>query len=155
MTPVYETLKSRMPPPLPCLIGVLAGVVCHWLRPWPVGPYGYALTVGVVLLSVMVILVVSVSQAFRRHETPASPRKETTALIESGPFGRSRNPVYVAVLILQAALGFLLNNAWVLVAVVPAMVAIHYLVVLREEAYLEARFGEAYLRYKSRVRRWL
>lgn len=49
----------------------------------------------------------------------------------------------------------LFNNVWVLLTIMPAMIVIHYVVVLRQEAYLEEKFGEAYRDYKSRVRRWI
>lgn len=150
-----EKMKSRMPPLLPCLIGLIAGLACGWFWPWPIAPYGVSLTIGLVLFGGVVVLAVSLHRAFRRHGTPADPNKESQAIIETGPFRFSRNPVYVMGGILQVALGFVFNNGWVILLTIPALIVIHQVVVRREEAYLEAKFGDQYLKYKSRVRRWI
>lgn len=86
---------------------------------------------------------------------PPDPNEETTAIVDTGPLRFSRNPAYVAAGLLQAVLGLLFNNVWVLLTIMPAIIVIHYVVVLRQEAYLEEKFGEAYRDYKSRVRRWI
>ncbi len=80
---------------------------------------------------------------------------EATAIVDTGPYRFSRNPAYLAAGALQCALGLLLNSEWILLMVMPAMIVIHKFVVLKEEAYLEDKFGEVYLDCKSRVRRWL
>ncbi|MET0497714.1 MAG: isoprenylcysteine carboxylmethyltransferase family protein [Steroidobacteraceae bacterium] len=147
--------KSRMPPPLPCLIGVIFGALCGWISPWPIGRYVYVLPFGIVLVIAVVASSIAVARAFKRHGTSPDPAHETTAIIDTGPFRFSRNPVYVTMALLQAAVGCLLNNEWILLLTLPALLVIHYVVVLREEAYLERRFGQVYLAYKARVRRWL
>jgi len=148
-------LKSRMPPPLPCLVGVILGLICDWFWPWPIASQSYALSVGIVLVGVVVGLLVTVIRAFNQNGTAAHPGKETTAIIDTGLFGISRNPAYVTVAVLQAAIGFLVNSVWIVLFILPAVMVIHHVVVLREEAYLEAKFGDEYRRYKSRVRRWI
>lgn len=147
--------KSRMPPPLPNLIGVILGLLIGWPAPWPIGTYVYVLPVGLVLLALVVWASINMAREFKRHGTPADPARETTAIIDTGPFKYSRNPAYLSAALLQVTLGFLFNNVWIVLLTLPATVAVHYLVVLREEAYLEHKFGAEYLRYKSRVRRWL
>lgn len=150
-----EHLKSRMPPPLPCLIAALAGVGVDWWLPWSIGPRPVTITAGAVAFLAMVWLAAATGRAFKRHATPVDPARETVAIVETGPFRFTRNPAYVAACLLQAAIGCFLDNAWILVFIIPAIVAIQQLVVLREEAYLEAKFGDAYLRYKTKVRRWI
>ncbi len=147
--------RSRMTPALPCLLGFLLGVACDWVWPWPLGPYRYVLPAGVLLAALVGVSVVSILRAFKRHDTSPDPKEETTAIVDTGPFRFSRNPAYLAAGALQAVLGLLFNNVWVLLMIIPAMIVIHKVVVLREEAYLEDKFGEAYLDYKSRVRRWI
>lgn len=150
-----EHMKSRMPPPLPCLIAVLVGAGLDWWLPWSIGPRPFTIAAGVVVFAAMVWLATATGFAFRRHATPIDPVHETTAIIDTGPFRFTRNPAYVAACLLQAAIGCFLDNAWILVFIIPAIIVIQQLVVLREEAYLEAKFGEAYLRYKTKVRRWI
>lgn len=147
--------KSKMPPPLPCLIGLGIGVLVNWFWPWPIARYLYVLPVGILLVVGVVVLSIALANAFKRHGTPPDPDKETTAIVDTGPFRYSRNPAYLAAVMLQISLAFLFNNAWILVMAVPAITVIHYVVVLREEAYLEDKFGDEYLSYKHRVRRWV
>lgn len=150
-----ETMKSRMPPPLPCLIGLILGLMLGWVWPQPIASYGISLAVGLVIIAIVVWLSVSMALAFRRHGTSPDPASETTAVVESGPFRFSRNPAYLTAALLQVGLGFVFNNLWVVLLTVPAVIVIQKLVVAREEAYLEAKFGDAYRDYKSRVRRWI
>lgn len=147
--------KSRMPPLLPCLLGVVAGAGIGLVQPWPIARYAYALSAGLLLIALAAALMTSLTYAFRRSGSPPDPRLETTAIIDSGPFRYSRNPVYVAFALLQIALGFVMNNAWIIFLAIPAVLAMQQIVIVREEAYLEARFGDEYLCYKRRVRRWL
>lgn len=154
-TVIAASEKSRMPPPLPNLVGAIVGLLLGWLLPWPLGNYGKVLPVGVGLVAVVAVLSIAMARAFKRHGTPPDPAEETTAIIDTGPFKYSRNPAYVTVALLQVALGFLFNNAWMVLLTLPASLVVHYAVVMREEAYLERKFGSEYLRYKSRVRRWL
>jgi protein-S-isoprenylcysteine O-methyltransferase Ste14 len=79
----------------------------------------------------------------------------TTAIVESGPYRFSRNPIYLAMFIGLVGLAFAFDNLWILIALVPFALVIRYGVVAREEAYLERKFGNRYGGYRSRVRRWL
>lgn len=150
-----EAMKSRMPPPLPCVAGLIVGLVLGWIWPWHIASVPFALGLGVAALVLVAVLGATTNQAFCRHGTSPDPVNESTALVDSGPFRWSRNPAYLCVGLLQVAMGCFFNNVWMVVLTLPALVAIHYLVVVREEAYLEAKFGQAYRDYKARVRPWL
>jgi protein-S-isoprenylcysteine O-methyltransferase Ste14 len=63
--------------------------------------------------------------------------------------------MYLALCLLQVALGFFLNDWITLLFVVPLALIMHYGVILREERYLAAKFGGPYLELKRDVRRWL
>jgi len=79
----------------------------------------------------------------------------TTAIVGSGPYGFTRNPIYLATFLGLTGLAIALDNLWLLLVLVPFALVIRYGVVAREEAYLERRFGDVYRGYRSRVRRWL
>lgn len=87
--------------------------------------------------------------------TSASPRKPSDALTTDGPFKLSRNPIYVAMTGLYFGIALLGNSFWPFLFLVPLLATMHWGVVLREERYLTHRFGEAYLAYKAKTRRWL
>lgn len=87
--------------------------------------------------------------------TNVNPSLPATTLVMTGPYAFSRNPMYVARTCLYLGLGLMVNALGILLALVPLLLVMHYGVIKREECYLEAKFGEAYRQYRSRVRRWL
>ncbi len=92
---------------------------------------------------------------FRKQETSFDVRKPASRLITSGPFRWSRNPIYLAMSMLVFGIAVAMGSIWVLLSLVPALIIMHYGVIIREEAYLERKFGEDYVDYKSNVRRWI
>lgn len=92
---------------------------------------------------------------FQKAGTNVVPYKPATALVTDGPFRFSRNPMYVGFLFTYLGLALGLNAPVAVVLALPCMLVLTWGVVLREERYLEGKFGRAYLDYKSRVRRWL
>jgi protein-S-isoprenylcysteine O-methyltransferase Ste14 len=91
----------------------------------------------------------------RKNRTPADPGKPTLLVVESGPYRFSRNPLYLALLLLFASFAVLMNSLWMFLLLPVMFFLLHLGVVLREEQYLQNRFGETYLDYRQRVRRWI
>ncbi len=79
----------------------------------------------------------------------------TTAIVETGPYRFTRNPIYLGMFLGLVGLAIAFDSLWLLVMLVPFTLAIRYGVVAREEAYLERKFGDAYRQYRARVRRWV
>jgi protein-S-isoprenylcysteine O-methyltransferase Ste14 len=79
----------------------------------------------------------------------------TTTIVDTGPYRFTRNPIYLGIFLGLVGLAIAFDSLWPLVTLVPFTLVIRYGVVAREEAYLERKFGHAYRRYRSRVRRWL
>lgn len=92
---------------------------------------------------------------FRRARTAIQPWKPSTALVTGGVYRFSRNPIYVGMAILYAGLAVALDSPVALALILPCLVVVDRLVIAREERYLQARFGPAYLAYRQAVRRWL
>lgn len=101
------------------------------------------------------LLVSSGIYVFRRAGTPVDPHKSTTHIVTSGPFRFTRNPLYVSLTLLYLGLTLIFNLAWAMILLPLAVLILHNGVILREERYLAGKFGDEYLAYKSRVRRWL
>ena len=101
-----------------------------------------------------VAIALTAFREFRRAETHVLPHKPTTAIIASGPFAYTRNPLYLALALFHGAVAIAAGNVWALMLLAPALLVIHHGVIAREERYLEAKFGAEYLAYKGRVRRW-
>lgn len=144
-----------LPPVLAIGALVLGFAVDRWLwtvRPFPLVP---ARTAGVALFVASGYLVHRAHGAMTRAGTNVFPTRPALALVETGPFRRSRNPIYIALLGVCLAVALWVDSLVMLVLVVPVAAILHWGVVLREERYLEAKFGDAYRAYGSRVRRWI
>ena len=75
-------------------------------------------------------------------------------IVATGPFRFTRNPMYLSLLVLYVGATFAFRLPWALVLLVPVFLALHFGVIIPEEQYLEATFGEPYRSYRRRVRRW-
>ena len=105
-------------------------------------------------LLAVALFVLSVRE-FRRAGTPIRTRKPVTAIITTGPYRLSRNPIYLSFTLLQLGLGLWGNSAWVVGTLIPTLVLLSYGVIAREERYMAQKFGDAYLRNRGAVRRWI
>ena len=155
MTDRADNPGVRVPPPLLYLAAVVAG----WLfdRQWPV-PIGVAtprLTLAWLLIALSVVLLTSSVRSFWRKHTSAIPIRPATALVIAGPYRFTRNPMYVGMALLTAALGLLLDTWWPIVLLIPTLILVQVFVIAREERYLRRRFGAEYDAYTRQVRRWL
>jgi protein-S-isoprenylcysteine O-methyltransferase Ste14 len=99
-------------------------------------------------------LAVTAERHFKALGTNVAPWKPTLHLTTAGIYERMRNPMYVGLLLLTGGIGIALASDWTLALLLPMAIVLHYGVVLREERYLEMKFGEDYRRYKARVPRW-
>ena len=90
-----------------------------------------------------------------RRRTALLPGAETTVVIDHGPFGWSRNPLYVGLLVGSAGVALLVGSLWALVALPLEWALLRRGAVVPEERYLKAKFGPAYADYTARVRRWV
>lgn len=125
------------------------------LRLWPDALPGAARATAWVLIAIWAALGGSAVWLFRRAGTTPNPTKPTTAVVMHGPYRITRNPMYLGLVFLYIGLSIFVNSVWPLV-LLPAVIAlVQRLVITREEAYLEAKFGEEYRAYKARVRRWI
>ena len=142
-------------PPLIYLAFLAVGLLLDYLFPVPVLPNSVQYAVGFGIIIAPGLVMRFVLREFRKAETQFDPRKPTTAIITTGPYRFSRNPLYVSLTMLYLGIAIAADSVWVLAGLIPTLVVMHYGVILREEEYLEAKFGEQYLRYKNTVRRWL
>jgi protein-S-isoprenylcysteine O-methyltransferase Ste14 len=142
-------------PPLVYLISLVSGAVIQLATPFPFLPGTLAVLLGAPLVGVAVVLFAYSVTTFRAAGTPVPARKPTTMIVRTGPYRFSRNPIYLAFSLLQLGISLWVNSVWLLATLAGAVALIHYVVIPREERYLERRFGAQYLDYKASVRRWL
>ncbi len=142
-------------PPLVYLISLVSGVVIQLATPLPLLPETLARPVGPPLVVVAIALLSYLVATFWAAATPVPARKPTTAIVRTGPYRFSRNPIYLAFSLLQLGIAIWVNSVWLLATLVGAVALIHCVVIPREEQHLERKFGVQYLDYKASVRRWL
>lgn len=146
------------PPPLLTAICIGAGMIADHFKPFPLirdaGPIPRLAICISVLLVAAALVFTAIRQFVTHHEHP-SPYEPTHAIVSTGVYRFTRNPIYVGFLIVVIAAAFGANSWWVLLSIVPLFLLLQFGVVLREEQYLSTKFGAAYDDYRRRVRRWI
>jgi protein-S-isoprenylcysteine O-methyltransferase Ste14 len=144
-----------MPPPLLYVAGLLLGLVLEAFFPIPSPPFAVVLVTAAVGLVGWLALDGAAMLLFRRAGTGVAPMRPTTALVTTGPYRFTRNPMYLGMAFLYLGLALALGAIWSLAVLPAVLLAVDRIAIAREERYLEARFGEEYRTYMARVRRWL
>ncbi|TIO34904.1 isoprenylcysteine carboxylmethyltransferase family protein [Mesorhizobium sp.] len=137
---------------------ILVGLVLDRLLPLPFAipeadeaawvVAGFLILIGLVLFAAGV-------RNFSRAATPLPTNQPARVLVTDGIYRWTRNPIYLGFFLIYGGIGVAAQSPWVLILTLPLAITVRYGVVAREEAYLERRFGDAYLDYKRHVRRWL
>lgn len=149
--------RVKLPPPLVFLALIGAGVGLRYLAPPPPlpGSRNVQFAVGGALVALALAIGGSAFGLFKRSGQDPAPWKPSPSLVLQGAYRFTRNPMYVSMVLIQIGIGVILDNLWVVVGAAFALVVVHYTAVLREEAYLEEKFGDDYRQFKKRVRRYL
>lgn len=146
--------------PWPPVLLVLA-VLAAWLLgrfaplPWPGLDDRPARIAGLAVGAAGLVLIVAAVLSLRRHETTVMPDKTSTALVTSGPYRFFRNPIYLGEVMALFGVAELTKNIWFVAAAAAFAVLVTWLQIIPEERHLKARFGQDYLDYKQRARRWI
>lgn len=143
-----------MPAPFIYAAGVLAAFVLQALMPLPSLPE-WLRFVAIPLAVVSCVPGTWALILMLRARTGIEPHQPATTLVTHGIFRYTRNPIYLSFTLFTVAFALFIRNLWTLIALVPILIVLHYGVILREERYLERKFGDAYRQYRSRVRRWI
>ena len=154
-----DAAAVRVFPPAIPLLTVLAGVGLQYL--WPIGapfeldaPARYWIGGAIVVAAILGLGLWSVV-LMRRSGQSENPWKPTTQIIRDGPFRITRNPMYLQMVLACIGFAVALMNVWILILTPVCAWLLQRLAIAPEEAYLERKFGEAYLEYKRTVRRWI
>lgn len=146
--------------PWPAIL-LLAAFVVPWLLgrtyplSWPVIDGFPARLAGIALCAAGLSLMVWAVATLSRHRTTVLPHKGAAWLVTDGPFRFRRNPIYKGEVMVLLGTALLTANAWFAVCAALFALLVTWLAILPEERHLEAKFGQAYLNYKARTRRWI
>ena len=149
--------RVRIPPPLVFLACTLAALAIHfYVRPLALSvPRMLGVPVGIAIASAGIATVASARILFLRTGQNPVPWTPSPELIERGPYRFTRNPMYVGITTLLVGIGLAVDVLWLSVLALVALSIVHVIAVVKEEAYLAEKFGDAYAAYRSRVRRYL
>jgi protein-S-isoprenylcysteine O-methyltransferase Ste14 len=154
-----DAAAVRIFPPAIPLLTVIAGIGLN--RLWPID-LGFEVPVrasywigGLIVAGAVLGLGWRSVVQLRRTGQSENPWKPTTAIVECGPFLFTRNPMYLQMVLVCIGIAVALTNLWILMLTPVCAWLLQRLAIVPEERYLERKFGETYLAYKRRVRRWL
>lgn len=154
----HDTPGIRFHPPLLHAIGFVLGWIGARLWTWPIAPSelrDVRLGVGIALIALGLGIALWAALTMRRARTGIPVHHAVTALVTSGPFAWSRNPIYLALNCAYLGAAALLNSWWPVLFLAPVLIALQRFVIAREERFLAIKFDDAYRAYAGRVRRWL
>jgi protein-S-isoprenylcysteine O-methyltransferase Ste14 len=146
-------LKNKFPPAF-LLSTIVIMVALHFLLPGSQIIRGSWRFLGLLPFILGNILNALADQAFKQHETTVKPFEESTYLVTDGVFRLSRNPMYLGFVLILVGFAVLLGSLtpWIGMIIFPFLM--HYRFIRIEETMLEAQFGDNWLEYKQKVRRW-
>jgi protein-S-isoprenylcysteine O-methyltransferase Ste14 len=145
----------RFPPPLLYVAGLLAGWLLERRYPLASLPRNISIAAGIVLVVAGVLVARSAARSMWAANTSMIPVRPTTAIVSDGVYRFTRNPMYVSLVAIYVGIALLIRAPWAFLLLPLVILAVDRLVIAKEERYLETKFGEPYLAYKNRVRRWI
>lgn len=145
----------RIPPPAVYILTLVIGWLLQSRWPLPFIAHDVALLSGLPLVAIgLALATASIVTMLRGHGT-VNTNSQSSALVVSGIYRISRNPMYVALTIMYIGFALAIGLPWALILLPLLLVYVRTMVIAREEKSLANAFGQQYLDYKARVRRWL
>ncbi|CAN5487348.1 isoprenylcysteine carboxylmethyltransferase family protein [soil metagenome] len=151
----HEHANVIAPPPLIYGAFLLVGLLLHWASPRPFLSRAAGRLIGPALSVIGFLIGLVAALTMRRAHTSLRPDTPTTALVDTGPFRYTRNPIYVAFTLMYTGIACFVNTLWPILFLPFVLLIMDRGVIAREEQYLTHKFGPVYTQYKRQVRRWL
>ena len=148
-------IENKIPPPV---VALFFGVVMWLISSDPQDPISTTRILGIFACWLIgTYFSVSALLLFRKAKTTVNPLQpqSATSLVVSGVFSLSRNPMYVGVAFILLAWSIYLGSSWALLGVVGFVIFINQFQIVPEERAMLALFGEEFVSYSKKARRWL
>jgi protein-S-isoprenylcysteine O-methyltransferase Ste14 len=157
MDPKHDNAGVYFPPPLIYAAIFLISIALQSVVPITKSFFETtsALVIGWALVGLNFLIGLPAVIQFIKSKTSIIPTQSASALQTTGIYSRTRNPMYMGFLLLYSGLAFLVGNWWTFILIPLVIMIITNYVIMREEKYLERAFGQSYLDYKKKVRRWI
>lgn len=138
---------------IPLLLSIAAQFVIPFSFPQGI-PRQLLIAAGIVFAGAGITIIVLGRREFARFRQPTDPGHPTSQIVTTGVFSLSRNPLYLGCVLILFGIALAFNTLWVLAALLLAFILCHYVLIVPEEKYLAAKFGDEYKEYTAAVRRW-
>jgi len=145
----------RIAPPILTIVFIVIAYVAKWTIPFPLVVPNILRNIGFALIVIGFLLGIAAFTEFRKARTTVDPHGSVSSIVTLGIYRFTRNPIYLGFLLMLIGIPLNSGTYWGIILVPIFMYFMNQLVIKREEAYLEKKFGDVYTSYKSRVRRWL
>ena len=146
----------KLPPPIWTLAYVLVAAALSWLAGWPEIPWLHSPPLGIALILLGLVPPLWAVVLFRRNKTELNPTSATnSALVTAGPFGLTRNPMYLGLVIVSLGIAVWVGSWPMFLAPLASFATSNWVHIPFEEAKMRRQFGEAFDAYVGRVRRWV
>lgn len=142
-------------PPLLFLGTFLVGLLLRFLFPTPLLHTATALLIGLPVALAGIVLLLLGFREMIRNKTTINPSGVTTTIVSGGPYRYTRNPMYIALTVIYSGGCIAVNAWWGFLLIIPLLLLVQKGIIEREETYLTRKFGDEYLGYKAKVRRWV
>lgn len=142
-------------PPVFYIAATLFGLGFDYLIPLSFGFDGMAEIASIVIFIIGMIILVLGFKMFTTDKQSPSVHEPTSAVYQSGVYAYSRNPIYLGVMLWVIAGALFFDKVWIMIMVLPLILIMNKIVIEKEEAYLQEKFGDDYSAYKNKVRRWI
>ena len=143
------------PPPLIFLSFLVLGYILNRFFPLPFLSKPLNIIVSAILFAYSALTAGLASYYMKKAGTNINTRESTNNIVTYSVFAYSRNPIYLSMVLLLLAFSVFFNALWIIIVIPFFIIIIQKGVIEREELYLENKFGNEYLQYKKRVRRWI
>ncbi len=145
----------KFPPPLIFLSVIFFSYVLHYFWPIGIADVLFHKYIGIIILGLGISIVIIGKNTFSRAQTNIEPWKPTKKIITTGIYKYSRNPIYLALCVMQVGIGIIVNSLWMIISLAISVALVYHTAIKKEEIYLAAKFGDEYKIFKNKVRRWL
>ena len=152
---MQDNANVKVLPPIVLAVALGLGIAIGLVLPVQLLPAEAALLLGLGVIAFSVLLVVAGMRELKRTKTTFDVRKPRSAIVRTGVFRLTRNPIYLSMMLLYVGLSLLVNSPWMLLLAIPTGNALCLAAIKPEERYLEANFGHAYRDYRAAVPRWI
>lgn len=110
---------------------------------------------GIIILIIGWLIIYKSKIEFRKYQQKSGPNNDIKEIINTGIYKHSRNPIYLAIIILNVGLSLIFNSLWILIDSLVIAILLDHFLIKKEEKFLENKFGYLYKEYKNKVRKWI